>query len=77
MPLFRYIDAPEGLDDATYLYDTNPDPDRFEEVDAPAEPAPDPEPALESMPDPEPEPQPESTQPTEAAEDGDTEEKNA
>jgi hypothetical protein len=32
MPLFRYIDAPEHLTDATFDFPSNPDPKKFEAV---------------------------------------------
>lgn len=35
MPLFRFINPPAGLEDASYLFDSNPDPKRYEEVEKP------------------------------------------
>lgn len=52
MPLFRLIAAPPDLEDAQYLYATNPDPARYEEVvDKPAKKAATAPAAAESVPE--------------------------
>ncbi len=35
MPLFRFVNPPVGLEDATYDYPANPDKARYEPADAP------------------------------------------